>query len=287
MHSDMQHLLDLQAVDLRLQGLRRQVGEFPGREAEIQARLDAAKQSLAAAQDLRTASLKDRKKFELDVEQWRERARKYRDQSYEVKTNEAFKALQHELQHAEQQIAQAEDRLLQRMVDGEEYDGKVKGAELELKKAQAAAEGERRELSAQRDEVNAQLAAAEANRQKIAAEIPETLLEQYERVARRHHGIALAEVRNETCQACGVRVRPHVYQELRRSLNEQVFTCETCNRLIYVLEPARPAEGPGDAAFASQRSGDGTAATGTSEAGEGASPVNASAASTSSTLHEG
>jgi hypothetical protein len=34
-----------------------------------------------------------------------------------------------------------------------------------------------------------------------------------------------------------VRIRPHVFQELRRSDLHEIFQCETCNRILYYVEP--------------------------------------------------
>lgn len=242
MQSAIRPLIDLQHVDVRLHSLRQRLAAFPARSAQIEAQIAAQHAKLNASREALTASLKDRKKFELDVEQWRERARKYRDQSYEVKTNEAFKALQHEIAHAEKEMAAAEDRLLERMVSGEEFDREVKTAESDLKKAESIATAERATLSAEKAELDKEIAAAESERSEAVKHIPESLLDEYERIAKRHHGVALAEVRNETCQACGVRVRPHVFQALRRAEESHIFTCETCNRILYVAEPAVPTE---------------------------------------------
>ena len=243
MHPNMQRLVELQHLDELLLKLRKDISGIPARLAEIEGRLKTAKSILTSAQESRTTSLTERKKYEIDVEQWREKARKYRDQSYEVKTNEAFKALQHEIAHAEKEIAQAEDRLLERMVAGEEYDRTIKSAEAEVKVAETAAAGERATLESARAKLSSELAAAESERAKIIPEIPEDLLNEYERIGKRHHGIALAAVRAETCQACGVRIRPHVFQELRRATNDHIFTCETCNRILYYAEPTFANEG--------------------------------------------
>ncbi len=64
----------------------------------------------------------------MDVEQWKERAKKYRGQSSEVKSNEAYKALLQEIANAEDEIGKAEDRLLDRMVAGEEFERGEKAA---------------------------------------------------------------------------------------------------------------------------------------------------------------
>jgi hypothetical protein len=52
--------------------------------------------------------------------------------------------------------------------------------------------------------------------------------------------VALAEVRDGCCTACNVRLRPQAYNEVRTS--QAVVTCESCNRILYYLEPP-PTEG--------------------------------------------
>jgi uncharacterized protein len=239
MRAQIKSLIELQNVDLRLEDLRRLVVAFPARLAEVESKLSLAKNRLAAARDAHTQSLKDRKKYELDVEQWRDKGKKYRDQSYEVKTNDAFRALQHEITNAEAEMARAEDRLLERMVSGEEFDRQIKAGELALKEAEAVAAAERAILETERAEVQSKLSAAEAERKTVVADIPESLLDEYQRISKHRHG-ALAEVRDEMCMKCGVRVRPHIYQILRRPDNEEIYLCESCGRILYYAEPVAP-----------------------------------------------
>ncbi len=239
MRAQIKSLIELQNVDLRLEDLRRLVAAFPARLAEVESKLTIAKSRLAAARDAHTQSLKDRKKYELDVEQWRDKGKKYRDQSYEVKTNDAFRALQHEITNAEAEMARAEDRLLERMVSGEEFDRQIKSGELALKEAEALAAGERAILGTERADVQSKLSAAEGERKTVVADIPESLLDEYQRISKHRHG-ALAEVRDEMCMKCGVRVRPHIYQILRRPDNEENYLCESCGRILYYAEPVAP-----------------------------------------------
>jgi predicted nucleic acid-binding Zn-ribbon protein len=173
----------------------------------------------------------------MDVDSWKEKARKYRDQSFEVKTNEAYKALQHEIQHAEAQVAQAEDRLLERMVAGEEYERQVKAAERSVGLVESEVQTERQKIQAEQASLQQELQAKEAERGELAPQIREELRETYERIAGRRHGIGLAEVRDEACSLCGVRIRPHVFQELRREESHEIFQCETCTRILYYVEP--------------------------------------------------
>ena len=243
MHPAISQLLELQRLDLRVNALRAELETFPKRIKDADAMLSGAKATLAAAKDKHSHAQTERKKFELDVNQWRERARKYRDQSASVKTNEAYKALQHEIAHAEAEASAAEDRQLEQMMAVEETEREIKSAEGKLKEAEAALGAERKNIEAQGAAKKLELNSDLAQREKIVLLIPEELVEKYSRVAKRHHGVALAEAANEQCRGCGMRILPHTYQEIRRPENHEIIQCETCSRILYAVEAVPAREG--------------------------------------------
>lgn len=234
----LQSLLELQSVDTRLSEVGARLAKVPKKLADAEARLASAKTEVEQSKAAQLTSFKDRKKYELDVEQWKGRVAKYRDQSSQVKTNEAFKALQHEMQMAEAEIASAEDRLLEQMVSGEEHDRRIKSSEKTLKEVEEMVRGERARIEAEKAAADRDLAALTAERLRVVEGIPEDLLDHYERIAKKHNGVALAEVREEKCTACGMRVRPHVFQEMGRRTSEEMFHCETCTRILYYIDPS-------------------------------------------------
>jgi uncharacterized protein len=257
MHPAIPHLIDLQEVDHRIAALRAQLEGFPKRIREAEQKLTGARTALTAAKEAHLNSQKDRKRFELDVEQWRDRARKYRDQSAAVKTNEAYKALQHEIANAETEMSKAEDRQLEVMMAGEDFERRVKAAESALRQAEQSIAAERKEIEAQRAENNKELDAALAARERSLAPLSEDLRDLYDRIAKRHHGTALAEAREGQCRGCGMRVLPHILQELRRESNEELYRCESCGLILYSLEPittSNPPASAGDSASASSSS---------------------------------
>ena len=256
MHPHLKSLIELQAVDFRLIGIRERLARFPKSLAEVEARVTSARQQVTAAKESLLTGQKERKTYEMDVEQGKERAKKYRNQSGEVKTNEAYKALLHEIQNAEDEVAKAEDRLLERMVSGEEYDRQVKAAEAAVKEIEAAANKERHAIQAEYNATQKELTAAEAVRAAAVAAVPEDLVDHYERIAKRHGGIALAEIRGEGCGQCGVHIRPHVIQQLQRDSNEGFFHCETCTRILYYADHSAAPGPPATSASAVAAAGD-------------------------------
>jgi uncharacterized protein len=244
MHSAIPHLIELQRVDHLIAAVRAELETFPKRVREADAKLNGARAAVAAAKEGLVNSQKERKKFELDVQQWKDRAKKYRDQSGAVKTNEAYKALQHEITNAEAEVAKAEDAQLEVMMTGEEAERRVKHAEANLKEDETAVAKERKEIETQQAEKKKQLESLLAERERALAPIPEDLRELYARIAKRHHGAGLAEARDGQCRGCGMRVLPHTLQELRRDPNEEIYRCESCGLILYTLEPI-PVPDPG------------------------------------------
>lgn len=245
MHPSFAHLVDLQALDSRLAEVRAKLAAFPKRAAELDARLENARQQIAVSKGALTQSLKDRKTFEMEVDSWKEKVRKYKDQSGQVKSNEAYRALLHEIEHAEKEVAKAEDRLLDRMVAGEEYDRKVKDAAAAWKVAEGEVATERSRIQAEKASVDSDAVTLTAEHQKVLAEASGELVTLYQQIAKRHHGVALAALRGESCGQCGFLIRPHVVQEMRRG-TEQVYRCDGCGRILYYIEPVpQAAAAPG------------------------------------------
>src|SRR5450631_3607227 len=193
----LQDLLELQSVDTRLQAVRARLATFPKRSADAEKYVTAAKAELDTSKAAQVAVVRDRKKYELDVEQWKERVRKYKDQTSQVKTNEAFKALQHEVDNGEKEITNAEDRLLEQMVAGEQYEKQIKASEKLVKEAEDVARVQRAKIEAEKKEAEQELAQLTAEREHAVAEIPEDMMDHYDRIMKKHDNMALAEVRDE------------------------------------------------------------------------------------------
>jgi predicted nucleic acid-binding Zn-ribbon protein len=85
-----------------------------------------------------------------------------------------------------------------------------------------------------------------AERERMAAPVPADLLELYTRIAKRHNGTAMALVRDDQCRGCGMRVLPHIVQELRQEANEELYRCEMCGLILYTLDPIPVANSDAD-----------------------------------------
>ena len=231
---DIEKLLELQVADKEIRKLQDEVAALPKRVAVIEQKLAGTKAQLEKAQAAAKGDEGNRKKFEGAIKDLQTKISKYRDQSLDVKTNEQYKALQHEIQFAEQEIRLNEDRILEVMVNVDARDKEVKAAEAELKAETAEIEKEKEDARKVTAEDQKKLSEWNAKRSALRTGISEDVLRQYERVAK-FRGSGLVEVRDQKCMGCQVKLRPQTYNEVRNG--EKVMVCESCSR-VYYFNPA-------------------------------------------------
>ena len=256
MHPHLKSLIELQAVDFRLIGIRERLASFQSAWRKWKRASPPRGSKSPRPRNRCSPARKSARRTRWTSSSGKSARRNTGTRAREVKTNEAYKALLHEIQNAEDEVAKAEDRLLERMVSGEEYDRQVKAAEAAVKEIEAAANKERQAIQAEYNATQKELAAAEAVRAAAVAAVPEDLVDHYERIAKRHGGIALAEIRGEGCGQCGVHIRPHVIQQLQRDSNEGFFHCETCTRILYYADHSAAPGPPATSASAVASAGD-------------------------------
>lgn len=227
---DVQNLIELQHADREILRLKEEIAALPRRVAAIEERLAGTKAILEKAKAAIKTDEAARRKYETAIQDLQQKISKYRDQSLEVKTNEQYKALLHEIQFAEQDIRANEDKILELMVNAEAREKDVKAAEVELKAEMAEIEKEKAEARERTAEDEKQLAEWNAKRGTARAAVNPDLLRQYDRVAK-YRGTGLSEVRDHKCMACQVMLRPQTYNEVRAGT--QIVVCDSCQRILY------------------------------------------------------
>src|ERR1700687_5812760 len=140
---DIEKLLELQGADHEIRKLQNEVAALPKRVAAIEQKLAGTKAHLEKVRATAKTDEANRKKFEANIKDLQGKISKYRDQSLEVKTNDQYKAILHEIQYAEQEIRLNEDRILEVMVNVEAREKDVKAAEAKLKAETAEIEKEK------------------------------------------------------------------------------------------------------------------------------------------------
>jgi uncharacterized protein len=227
---DAQNLIELQKADREILRLKEEIAALPKRVTAIEAKLAGTKAVLEKAKAAIKADEAARRKYETAIQDLQQRISKYRDQSLEVKTNEQYKALLHEIQFAEQDIRINEDKILELMVNAEAREKDVKAAERELKEETAEIEKEKAEARQRTAEDEKQLAEWNAKRDGLRSGVNADLLRHYDRVSK-YRGTGISEARDHKCLACQVMLRPQTYNEVRAA--QEIVFCDSCQRILY------------------------------------------------------
>jgi hypothetical protein len=242
MHPDLEHLIQLQRFESDRDQARRGVDAMPARRETIDARLTDAQARVTEIHDRATAAQAARRAIEKDLALVQGRLAKFKDQLMAVKTNKEYQAMLHEIATADAEVKRFEDLLLERMMEADEIAAAIKLADADLAAERAKAREEHAALAAEHAALERALAEAEQQRERLAGGMPAELVTMFDQIRARRE-TAVVEARDGHCTVCHVRLRPQVYNQIRR--NEQLIRCDSCGRLLYyVPPPVAPAPAP-------------------------------------------
>ena len=241
MSPDLERLIQLQNLESAIEEARRRVAAHPQRVQDADTRLsqakgivDDAKQRLKASQELRREQEKDAATFQT-------RLSKFKDQLSAVKTNREYQAMQVEIETAQKELGVVEEKILERMMEADALAAEIKKAEQALAVQQKEVEAEKKAMAEELATVETALSQATEQRATVIAAMEPRLVALFDQVARARKGIAICiATRDGLCSACHVRLRPQVFQEVRR--NDAIIQCFSCNRILYYVPPPPPVE---------------------------------------------
>src|SRR5215472_8205035 len=140
---DVKLAIRLQDIDHRLADLAREIAALPKHIAEIERKLVSHERRLEADRAALAGNQRERKKCEGDIQVQEQKISKLKDQMLQAKTNDQYRAFQHEIEYCTNEIRKAEDRILELMGESEPLDKNVKAAEMALKAEKAEVEKEK------------------------------------------------------------------------------------------------------------------------------------------------
>jgi len=231
MNADLTRLIRLQQLETAADEARRRIADHPARIQALDARLQGARDGLADIKARLATASEKRRAEEKEVAGVQTRLAKYKDQLLEVKTNREYTAMLHEIETAQNDIRTREDRILEIMMESDELNAGVKKSEGELKAAEKEIAAERAVLDKEMVGLQAEIDRTTTEREKLVTDIDRHVLAIFETTAKGRKGVAVAEAKDGLCTICHVRLRPQVFNEVRK--NESIIQCDSCRRILY------------------------------------------------------
>jgi hypothetical protein len=229
-------LLELQELDTsidRLEARRRHIET--GEEVDEARRV--AEQAEGRVGELRMALdsiASEERRLEHDVSSIEQRIAAEQGRLYDgsVANPKELQAIQAELTSLGSRKSRLEDEELGQMERREELERRLPALEGELKAARDALD--ELEASSEREvgEIAATVERRRAEREALAAEFDEELLELYEDLRAGKKGVGAAALKGGVCQGCHEKLSPLYLDRLKR--REGIRRCEYCRRILVI-----------------------------------------------------
>ncbi len=233
MNSQLDILINLQELDSKMLNLEDRIHQIPEEISELDQTLDDKRKSVEELDSLVNEGNKQRVLLEGDVESFKDKLSKYKTQLMEVKTNKEYQAMLHEIENTNQEIRTIEDQILEQMMKVEESEQQLGEAKQKLSTQESLLSKKRDELESSGLKIQGNIDQLKDEKDQLEKQIQDELLQQYKKIALARNQIALAEAKNQSCQACHVRLRPQLFNEIKT--NQKIITCESCNRILYYI----------------------------------------------------
>jgi len=225
-------LYRLQLVDSRTDAIRTRSDEIH-RILENDEALRQAKGLVAETEDVHESALKNLKGAEGEVKRQRLKIEQTEANLYSgtVKNPKELQDLQNEAASLKRYLETLEERQLEAMLEEEDAEAANQAALDELEKVQARLAQQNMALTTELAGLNKELERLDAERQAALNPLDASLLATYENLRQQRNGVAVAEVSEGACAACGTTLTPSQNQSARSA--SQIYNCPSCGRILF------------------------------------------------------
>ncbi len=224
-------LVRLQTVALEIRDARAVVDAAPGRIEEIEGRFRERNAEYVEVKERHDALEADNRTRNLDLETLTVSRKKFMDDLMQVQNQREYAALLKEIDTVKAKISEHEDRVLANLDELEKLREDLTSRAAHIEEERKVVAAEIATVESDVAEAERVIARATAERERIEADLPGTLIGTVKRVEHSRQGVFVAEAESGTCQACFVRVRPQAFQEIK--LGARLHACGSCRRFLY------------------------------------------------------
>jgi len=235
LNPDVEKLWELQSVLSQLDDHEKQLTSKPESFAVIDREWQQTNEVMSRLEQSIEQLSKDRRRIEGELSDQQEILKKYQGQLMLVKNQQQYAAAWKEIDATRKQVKELEDADLKTMGEVESLQADLdqrRGGGADLKSRwDTAHDAWQHSLGDLRAEVEKLKERAAA----IESQLPDRVKNDFFRIFKQRQHVAVASVVNDSCNACRTRIRPALFQQLKRG---DLVHCEGCHRILYVERSA-------------------------------------------------
>ena len=239
MNEILEQLLKLQRLDTAIRARGHDLQQIPKKSKLIDDKVRSVREPLEKARAEKTALEKERADLEEALKALEEKERKLKLKMPGIRSNEEYSALLKEMDSSKKERDRAEDQSLKDMERLEQLDKELPALESTYQEGESKVSQERAVLASEQELCSAELLQFKKERQALQTAMKPAWFKKYTHIAAQRNGLAVAAVKDGTCQGCFIGVRPKLVQDLH--YGEEVVFCEGCQRILYLDDASRKA----------------------------------------------
>ena len=228
------NLVSLQTIDSEIHALEAEKELKPQEIKNLEASFEAKKQHLAELEKALLDLQKQRKDGELELGSKEDASKKLQTQLYSLKTNKEYQAMLQQMQDSKADTSVIEDKILVLFEQVDKIKAEAEQEKQRLKEEEKVFLEEKKKVEDRLKEIDGRLSQLDAQRKQATPGIEPKILAQYERILSSRDGLAIVDVKNNTCHGCNMFVPPQVINLIK--MYERAITCEVCNRILYIKD---------------------------------------------------
>lgn len=225
-------LLIVQRRDIELLKIRQDLARLPTERQAAEATIKKEQSNIEVAQQKLLSNELKRKEMDTELKAKEETLLRFRTQQSEVKKNDEYKALTHQIEQTEVEISELEEREIELMLEIDSTREQFEVEEAEIKNRIAAHRREIDLLTEREKALSASLKNAEIIAAKARIGLDPAYLEEYDRVkktAKRPPYVARIEAHK--CSGCHLKVSNEIARAVLNA--DKPHFCDQCARMVY------------------------------------------------------
>ena len=229
--TDVDKLWDLQNVMSQLAEREKKMSTKPESFAAIDREYQSADEEMARLTGSIEGIAKERRRVDGELMDQQELLKKYQGQLMQVKNQQQYAAAWKEIDAARKHVKELEESALKSMGETEELQKQLDERQAghgDLKSRYDAAYAE---WQASLSDLRKESEELRKRASEIEATLPQRLRDEFHKIFKQRQGIAVAKVVSDSCSSCRTRIRPALFQQLKRG---EMARCEGCHRILYM-----------------------------------------------------
>ena len=230
---DFQQLLLLHSRDRRLKTLKNDLEKLPGELEYMDKKIFEEKESIRMAMEEWKTFENKNNSLEKDILSHRDQIARQRNRQLEVKKNEEYQALEHEIANLESKIDELESEQIETLDKIDDARETAEVAEKKIAQRVIELEKEREERVAFGKQAEIDVQSLETQIVETREEVEPDFLSVYDRVSKIvSRPPYMAPLEDQKCSGCHLRVSNDVVSSVL--VEKKLTQCDQCGRIVYI-----------------------------------------------------